>query len=317
MVRKLNVGVGMTPCESALGSFIRTCRIEQNLTQVLLAELCGLTQGQISQLEIGNPKHIDHDILKKLAIALQCDAEELYKHLPVKPGMRPITELEKLIRSRREELDMTIEKFAKEMNMNIKQAIRLEIRKRSTIRYKIMHLLANVLNLDPSNISKFVGPTRKKTTSEFGNLVRTRRKELLLSLVMLAAKMGVSRQFINQIEFGQARLIRNDEMVARLANVLDIDLVKLKELRQERRLRRTSSSEGLGLFLATKRRELKLNQAQFAKYAGISTVVMSGIESGSYLARKWVLAKIVKAIGCEIPRELVPPPHVRKNNTTR
>jgi len=316
MVRK-NVGSGMMPCKSALGSFIRTCRIEQNLRQVKLAELCGLTQVQISQLEIGKPKHIDHDILKKLAKALQCDAEELHKHVPVKPSARPITGLGKLIRSGRMNLDMTIEKFAKEMNMNIKQARRLESRTIPSIRYKLMSLLANVLNLDPSNISKFVGPTRKETTSEFGSLVRTRRKELLLSIVMLAAKIGVSQQFISQIEFGQARLIRNDEIVARLANVLVIDLDKLKAVRLGRKLRKTRCSEGLGRFLATKRAELMLNQAQFAKYAGISTVVVSGIECGSYLARKWVLAKIVKAIGCEIPRELVPPPHVRKNNTTR
>ena len=311
------IGIGMTPSKSALGSFIRKCRIELKIRQVLLAELCGLTQGQISELEIGKPKHIDDDMLKKLAKALQCDVEELHRLVPVKPVIRPATELEKLIRSRREDLDMTIEEFEKEMNMNRQQARSLEIRKRPSIRYKLMYLLSNVLKLEPSDISKFVGTTRRETTSELGRLVRSRRKELVMSIEVLAKKMGVSRQFINQIEFGQARLIRNDEMVARLANVLNIDLVKLKELRQERRLRRTSSSEGLGLFLATKRRELKLNQAQFAKYAGISTVVVSGIESGSYRARKWVIAKIAKAIGSEIPTELVPPPHVRKKNTTR
>lgn len=314
MKKKQPAGVGMTPSKTELGSFVRARRIELDLRQVPLAKQSGLAHSQISQIEVGVKKYLDDNQLTQLATALKCDTEELRKRMPVKPGSHPTTELGKLIRSRREELGMTIESFAKKMKMTPQRARHLEIRKNPSIRYNTLNPLAKVLDLDPVILSKFVGTTRKESTSELGNLVRSRRKELGMSIGDLAEKLDVSRQFANQIEFGQARLSTNDEMIVKLAEVLQLDVEKLEAVRPERRLKTVENpSTGLGGFLAAKRLELHLTQREVGERAEVGTTVVSALENGRLRATPNVLEKLQKALDCQIPPELIPPPHVRQN----
>src|SRR3989344_8691529 len=178
-------GVGMTPSRTKFGSFIRTRRLALDIRQVQLAKKAGLVQTMVSLIEVGRRKHLNDRQLERLAKALQCDTEELRKRMPVKHIAQPTTKLGKLIRSRREELSLSLSAFAKKMKMTLERAEYLEVRKSPSIRYRLVKPLATVLDLDPSVLSKFAGKTQKETVSELGRLIRSRRKELGMSIGIL------------------------------------------------------------------------------------------------------------------------------------
>lgn len=306
-------GVGMTPSKTELGSFIRARRLELDLRQVPLAKQAGLRQELVSMFEIGKRKYLNDLQLVRLAKALQCDPEELRKRMPVKHTAQPTTELGKLIRSRREELGLSFSTFAKKLGITPQQAKALEVRKSPTIRYKLVKPLVSVLELDPSNLAKFAGITRKQSKSELGQLVRTRRKELGMSIGVLAEKLDVSKQFVNQIEFGQCRLSENDEMIAQLAQILELNVNELEAVRPTRRRKQMDNTNPLGKFLAAKRLEFRLSQSEVAERGEIQNSVVSGIETGRLRPSPNLLDKFAKALNCQIPPELIPPPRDHSN----
>jgi transcriptional regulator with XRE-family HTH domain len=201
------------------------------------------------------------------------------------------------------------------MKITLQRAKHLEIRKNPSIRYDFVELLATVLDLDLSVLGKFAGTTQKKTKSELGQLVRTRRKELAISIKDLAQKLNVSRQFVNQIEFGQCRLSENDEMIVKLAQVLELDINRLEVLRPERRLKQMENANPLGGFLAAKRLELRLTQREVSEHAGIASSLLSGVETGRFHPSPKLLKKLTTILKCQIPSELIPPPSDRKGFT--
>ena len=306
-------GVGMTPSKSELVSFIRARRLELDIRQVPLAELSGLAQGLVSQLEVGTRKFLNNKQLEDLAKALQCNSEELRKRMPEKHTAKPTTELGKMIRSRREELGLTLEVFAKKLRLTPKQAKHLEISKSPSLRYPLAEPLAKALKLDVSTFAKFVGRKGKVTGSELGQLVRLRRKELAMSLGKLAKKLGVSRQFVDQIESGQCRLSTNNEMIEQLAEVLELDVNQLNAVRSRRRLKQMGiSSTPLSGFLAGRRLELRLTQREVSDRAKTATATISDVETGRVYPTPNLLDKLAKALECEIPPEIIPPARERK-----
>lgn len=309
-------GVGMTPSTSEFGNFIRARRLELDLRQVLLAKKAGLAKNLVSMIEIGTRKYLNDRQLERLAKALQCDIAELRKRMPVKRITQPTTELGKLIRSRREKLGLSLSAFAKKIKLTTQRAKHLEVRKNPSIRYSSVKPLATALDLDPSVLGKFVGTTQKETVSELGQLIRSRRKELLMSINILAKKLKVSRQFVNQIEFGQCRLIENDEMIAQLAQVLELDINQLEAVRPERRLKKMENTNSLGKFLSAKRLELRLTQREVSERAEIRSNVVSGVETGRVHPSPNLLKKFTTVLNCQIPPELIPSPSDRNNGHT-
>ena len=304
-------GVGMTPSRTELGSFIRARRLELDLRQVFLAKQVGPAQRSISSLEIGTWKYPNDDQLEKLAKALQCDPEELRKRMSVKPSSQPKTELGKLIRSRREELGLTLEDFAKKMRIPCQKAKYLEIRKSPSLGYGLVEPLARVLNLEPLAFVEFIGITRKPTTSDLGRLVRRRRKELAMSISQLAKKLRVSQQYVNQIEFGQCRLSKNDNMIERLSQVLKLDVNELQAVRPKPKPKLKERETPLGNFLTKRRLELHLSQMQVAQRAKTFPSHISQIERGDYCPGRLILERISKALECEIPADFIPQPRPR------
>jgi len=305
------VGVGMTPSKTEFGSFIRARRIELNIRQILLAQEIGLSQYLISMIEIGKRKYLNNDQLEQLAKALQCDIEELRKRMPTRRLTQPITELGKLIRSRREELGLSLQEFAKKMEIDPQKAKRMEVRRSTTIRYASLKPLADALELDSSTLSRFVGTTRRETKSELGQLIRTRRKELGMSIKRLAKKLNVSQQFINQIEFGKCNLSKGDETIVKIAQALELDVNKLKAVRPEKKRKQlgklmTERVTPLGKFITTRRLELQLSQADVARSANSHTSLVSNLERGVCRPGDCTLKRISEALECEIPAELVP-----------
>lgn len=310
-------GVGMTPSKTELGRFIRSRRLELNLRQGPLAKQVGISQTVISGWEIGNRNYLNDRQLSDLAKALQVEVDELRKRMPVKPGSEPKTELGKLIRSRREELGLSLSAFANKLGVTPQQAKKLELKKNPNILYSLVSALASSLDLQPSIIAKFAGATRKQSSSELGQLVRLRRKELGISTCALAKKLNVSRQLVNQIEFGWCPLSESDEMIARLAQILELEVSQLEAVRPKRRLKQVSPTNPLGRFLVSKRFELKLTQREVAEKANMSVHAVCGIERGTYRPSGFVLGKISKALECEIPAELVPIPAKRGRPRTK
>lgn len=306
-------GIGMTPSKSELGSYIRSRRLKLELRQFTLAKKCGFAQNFISQLEIGISKYLKDRHLERLAKALQCDIEELRKRMPVKSDLQPKTELGKLIRSRREELGVSLSALAKKLRITPQQAKNLELRKSPTIRYELVQPLASALDLEPTTLAKFAGTTRKQSKSELGQLIRTRRKELGISTGALAKKLDVSPQFVNQIEFGKCPLSENHDMIARLAKILELDVNELEAVRPTRKLKQMNNTNTLGGFLAAKRLELRLSQRQLCERAKIGSNVISGVETGRFHPNPNLLEKLAKALDCQIPPELIPSPRDRRN----
>jgi len=130
---------------------------------------------------------------------------------------------------------------------------------------------------------------------------------------MLAEKLDVSRQFINQIEFGQYRLCRNDDMIAQLAQILELNVNELEAIRPQRRLKKMETTNSLGGFLATKRLELRLTQREVSERAEIYPSIVSSVETGRLHPSPRLLEKFVTALNCQIPPELIPPPSDRNN----
>lgn len=310
-------GIGMTPSETELGTFIRARRLELDLRQTALAKVAGLGQNVISLIEIGTRKYLNDRQLNGLAKVLQCDVEQLRRRMPVKHIPQPTTELGKLIRSRREEISLSLATFAQKMGMTSERASALELTKRPTIGYKRINLLAHTLDLDPSAFTRFVGTTHKQTASELGRLVRDRRKTLAMSGSELARKLVVTPQFVNQIESGKQRLSRNDKMIKKLAQMLKLDVSELEAVRPTRRLKRVDRTNPLGEFLAARRVQLCHTQREIGERAGIPHNQVSAIERGRYHPSTLLLNDLAKILDCEIPPELTPSPRKRKRGRPR
>ena len=63
---------------------MRAIRIERNLSQTTVAELAGVSQQRVAEIENGN-LNVTLDTLDKLALALGCQIEDLIQNWVVKP----------------------------------------------------------------------------------------------------------------------------------------------------------------------------------------------------------------------------------------
>lgn len=301
------IGVGMAPCTTEIGRYVRTRRLELNLRQVPLAERAGFKQIDISRIEIGITKYLTDSELQRLAEVLQCDPEELRKRMPVKKNTQPQTELGKLIRSRRDELDITIKEFSEKIGMSVPRAKRLEIKKFGGISYRTAALLANALQCDPSTFSSFVRTREKQTTSELGRFIRTRRKELGISIAKLALQLKITPQNVSSIEYGRNKLSGNSDMVLRLAHILTIDVNVLLAMRPQKKNKRVElpPTDPLGSILFARRSELHLSIEEVSKRINISSSYLYRIERGVVRPGRAIRKKLAEVLHCDISMDLI------------
>ncbi len=299
-------GVGMTPSKTEFGNFIRTRRLELGITQVALAKQVGFKQTSMSLIEVGERSRLNDRQLERLAKALQCNVEELRKRMPAIQIAVPKTELGKLIFSRREKLGLSRLALAEKAKVTYMCLYRLEMNSKSlSMHYSTALKLATALALDASLLGNFIGKHKKEPVSEFGKLIRTRRRALGMVGSRLADELNVSIQYIDQIESGDCRLSNSDELIARLAKILQIDVDKLNALRPAKRAPELEHKTPLGRLLVTRRFELCLSQKEAAKRAGISSVVLGRMEAGKYKLLNGTAKKLAKALEFEIPAELI------------
>ena len=134
-----------------------------------------------------------------------------------------------------------------------------------------------------------------------------KRLELRLTQREVCERAEVSANVVSGVETGRFRPSAN--LLEKFSQILNCEIpMELIPVPHVREISHIERETGLGKFLAEKRQELRLNVVQFAQKAETSQGVVSGIERGTYRAGSRVLAKISKAIGCEIPAELIPTP---------
>lgn len=221
------IGCGMVPTNTEVGEFIRNRRLNLGLTQVELARRAGIVQRTVSQLEIGACKSIRDCRVDGLAKTLRCNPEKLANLMPERPD-RVKTEIGGIVRSRRKELGLSCEEFAKKIGRSCSWVRHMEVRKWPYINYKVANELAGALNLEITAISRFIWAAKKTTISTLGELIRSRRVRLGIAMTDFARKVKVSKQYISQIEMGQCSLRREGDMVRRLANVLGLGVDELQ-----------------------------------------------------------------------------------------
>ena len=156
-----------------------------------------------------------------------------------------------------------------------------------------------------------VGDHMRPCSTQLGMIFRTHRLEIGFSLKRLALDLNVSREWLSAIERGDAGGSRSLAFLLRYAARIEMDpsailMLDLKPKRKPTKLKNRVPGT-LGKFLTLRRQELDLSQKETAKRAGISTGLISGAECGTYphRIRPEILARLAKALKCEIPAELM------------
>jgi transcriptional regulator with XRE-family HTH domain len=132
-----------------------------------------------------------------------------------------------------------------------------------------------------------------------------------LSSTALAKKLGISRQHVDNIEYGRSNLIQNNDLTERLAEALELDVSVLKAVCPKRKFgsgRKIGSEKNysptpLGILIRAKRQGKWLSQEELAGLAGICTLTIVRIETGKILPRYDTLQKLMHALEID-PSEL-------------
>ena len=140
-----------------------------------------------------------------------------------------------------------------------------------------------------------------------GVLIKTRRLELNMSLAGVAKMIGVSRQYVSQIEHGEASLVDSDELVKKLANVLQLESETLKSLRRKRKGLKIKLTDPLCKFLYERRLQLSLSRKDLNRRLGHKekSSLIHELESGSYYPSIKLLSRLEKVLDCKIPDKLI------------
>lgn len=220
-----------------LGEFVRQRRKMMGITESQLAKMLNVRQTAISSIELGKRSLIFYQGFKwhKMAKVLDCSVKDFRKFLPKQIKELPKTDLGRYIHRRRVALKISIKVFAKRMKMPIYRARRLELGVHPAVKYETLRRVASALSVDLSELSKFAKTNQTVCENKLGKIIRVQRKNLCLSGNELAERLGVSRQYINQIEVGAINMRESDNMLEKIANILKLDFMVLKAIRPKKK----------------------------------------------------------------------------------
>ena len=186
----------------------------------------------------------------------------------------------------------------------------LETRSRK-IHFKTRKRLARALQLDPAALQRFIGTARTTPIAgSIGQLIRSRRYELNLTQRQLGKKIGKTMQYISLIEAGKIRFSSRKPTLGELARTFKLDVAELEALKPTIKPKRRekhieTKPNTIGAFVAARRYELNLTRAELGRLAEIAPGMVPGIERGTYFIGAKVLARLQKALECEIPHDLL------------
>lgn len=305
----------MVPCKTTLGAFIRKRRLELQMSQITLSIAAGFGNKNqyISAFERGARTYLSQQQLVRLAEALQVDPPELRAHMSPKPIFRPNHSLAILLREKREKLGLSQREFAEKLKISLQKVRYLESDMGKKLTYSLAREIGIILNLDPSSLSEFVGFEKKQTQTKFGGLIRESRKKIGLSTEDLAKRLGVSRQYLNNLELA-AHVPSNIACLNKLASELDLDINVLVPAKDDAKVmhdkRPMLLGKALGQFIKTQRMKRGLTQGKVAESVGISITTISLLETGDKLrvqpANLKRVSKLAEFFDCEIPEKLLP-----------
>ncbi len=147
--------------------------------------------------------------------------------------------------------------------------------------------------------SKECSEVKQTLETRLGEIFFNRRTELGLSYKQVAnlgesIGGGFNYQTVFKLEKGKLRL--KPSILKKIAKILGFEIPKdLLPKFKAHRLSSISSTE-LGKSIRTQRLEMELTFLEFGKILGVSSAVVSGLESGKYTASKNMLTKISKAL---------------------
>lgn len=296
------LGSNMTQSQTALGQYILNHRIKLDLNQSELAELAGVSQGRISNIEIGTSKYLRDREIVKLNDALKCDEEEFRELLIERPKKLdygpPTTKLSKLISSIRIDAGLSIQEFAEKVGVSESTAIRLNT-DAALIIYKTAIKLVEVFKLKPKTFTKYFQTYGSKVIDDaLGKKIRKRRQELGMSLSDLGGKLNVTRQRVSQFEMGRSL---GKKTIEKISVVLDCRLkAKPRKLKQK-----NIDPSTLGGFFTKIRLERNLTLKQSAVLSGLGVSEIGNIENN----KAWTLSglqQLARAYKVVVPVELLP-----------
>ncbi len=290
----------MVPSASKLGNFIRTRRLARGLSQRAFARLLGSTwsQARVSGLELGRMQRLREPHLGRVALILHVRPARLKRLMPPPPLLLPpLTPLAKLIRSRREALKMSRKELARRAGIDDTRVGLIERLNRS-VTYGMAARLSKALHLKPSVLGPFTTPSASPPGSALGALIQRRRKELGLSALALARRIGVGQPHVLAIEKGAINLLsrRMDGQLARLARALGLDIAELEAVRPAIPVSSAAPAHTLGGYLARHRAARRWTQRDLARRAGVNAARVCYIEGNKAHPSGRTLARLAQAL---------------------
>ncbi len=303
MSKKRNLsGFKRTPSRTSIGRMIRRRRMAAGLTQTVVGQQVGLSQTQISLLEIGHQRFLRSHQITLLAAALGWPVAKLDPLRRPATPYEPVTEFGRLVRDRRLKLGLSYDELAKRMGVSPESARRLERRQNSMTTHQVVKVLAPALEVPLAVFTPYAFNHSKASTTALGRLLRTRRQELFLSLRDVAHRVGLKKQHLSMIELGRCHCHRNLELIPRLARVLNLAPAELRRLQPSFIVYKVAREPGsLGEWLTNRRLALGLTQRQVARRIKTDHVNISRIEKGLTTPSPLTLERLLASLNCELP----------------
>lgn len=214
-----------------LGQFVATRRHEMNLSQTKVANMLGRSRGWVCNLERGVAKNFELGLVPKLANVLRCKVGDIRKQLQLAPSNK----LGQMVRLYRTQHGLTVAEFATMLGIKAETVYGWEAGRHTVVTYAVARKLVALLKVKTSKFSSCLGINCRPTLEKFGVVIRRYRQLSMLSQPELGGRLGVSKQYVSQIELGQATLAMSDEFVQKLVNVLSVPPELLIKHRPRRR----------------------------------------------------------------------------------
>jgi len=310
MKRRPHFGIGLSPAVGKLGKFLRKRRLAIGLSLRDVHKFYGVRFMTVSHLERGEQKSMNSKIRSALSLAYGVSEQTLMNLEPREKYVLPKAPLGRLIKQARLRLDIGRVKFAAKAGINFESIMAIENGSQRTLSFAQISKLAQVLGINPKELTPFVkAHGRQKprgNSASLGRFVTHRRLKLGLSQKQLAEKLEKTRQYVSLIELGKITLC-NSSIVGSLVAALEVDESELRQFIRKRKIpSKPFDDKTLGGFLRKTRYERGISQEDLARTVNLSREQMSHIESNKSIPHLLTLEKIVTALNCRVPRELLP-----------